>query len=93
MAAILQIERVMYLYHYFIALIFGAINLALVFTYLYRDEVIANNKHTIINATLFAALVIGIFAFFSPFTYGFGLTEDQFEMRNWFEFWKLQVVR
>jgi dolichyl-phosphate-mannose-protein mannosyltransferase len=93
MATILQIERVMYLYHYFIALIFGAVNLALIFTYIYRDEVIANNKHTMINTALFAALVIAIFAFFSPFTYGFGLTEDQFEMRNWFEFWKLQVVR
>lgn len=93
MTAILQIERVMYLYHYFIPLIFGAVNLALIYTYIYRDEVLANNKHTIINTALFATLVIAIFAFFSPFTYGFGLTEDQFEMRNWFEFWKLQVVR
>jgi len=93
MVAILQIERVMYLYHYFIPLIFGAINLALTYTYIYRDEVIANNKHTIINTTLFAVLVIAVFAFFSPFTYSFGLTEDQFEMRNWFDFWKLQVVR
>ncbi len=93
MIAVLQIERVMYLYHYLIALMFGAINLALVFNYIYRDEVIANNKHTIINASLFAALVIAVFAFFSPFTYGFGLTEDQFELRNWFSFWKLQVVR
>lgn len=93
MVAILQIERVMYLYHYFIPLIFGAINLALIYTYIYRDEVIANNKHTIINTALFAVLVIAVFAFFSPFTYSFGLTEDQFEMRNWFEFWKLQVVR
>jgi dolichyl-phosphate-mannose--protein O-mannosyl transferase len=93
MVAILQIERVMYLYHYFIPLIFGAINLALIYTYIYRDDVIANNKHTIINTALFATLVIAVFAFFSPFTYGFGLTEDQFELRNWFSFWKLQVVR
>lgn len=93
MTAILQIERVMYLYHYLVPLTFGAVNLALVFNYIYRDEVLANNKHTIINASLFAVLVIGVFAFFSPFTYGFGLTEDQFELRNWFEFWKLQVVR
>jgi dolichyl-phosphate-mannose-protein mannosyltransferase len=93
MIAILQIERVMYLYHYLVPLIFGAINLALVFNYIYRDEVLANNKHTIINLSLFALLVIAVFAFFSPFTYGFGLTEDQFEMRNWFSFWKLQVVR
>jgi dolichyl-phosphate-mannose-protein mannosyltransferase len=93
MIAILQIERVMYLYHYLVPLIFGAVNLALVFTYLYRDEVIANNKHTMINLGLFALLVIAVFGFFSPFTYGFGLTEDQFELRNWFSFWKLQVVR
>ncbi|WP_331346194.1 phospholipid carrier-dependent glycosyltransferase [Cellvibrio sp. UBA7661] len=93
MLSILQIERVMYLYHYLMALLFGAINLALVFTYIYRDDVIANNKHTIINASLFALLVIAVFAFFSPFTYGFGLTEDQFELRNWYSFWKLQVVR
>lgn len=93
MLAILQIERVMYLYHYLMPLVFGAINLALVFNYIYRDEVLANNKHTIINASLFALLVIAVFAFFSPFTYGFGLTEDQFELRNWFSFWKLQVVR
>jgi dolichyl-phosphate-mannose-protein mannosyltransferase len=93
MIGILQIERVMYLYHYLVALVFGAINLALVFTYIYRDEVVANNKHTIINVGIFALLVISVFAFFSPFTYGFGLTEDQFELRNWFSFWKLQVVR
>ncbi|ACE85890.1 phospholipid carrier-dependent glycosyltransferase [Cellvibrio japonicus] len=93
MIAILQIERVMYLYHYLVPLVFGAINLALIFNYVFRDEVIANNRHTIINASLFALLVIGVFAFFSPFTYGFGLTEDQFELRNWFSFWQLQVVR
>jgi dolichyl-phosphate-mannose-protein mannosyltransferase len=93
MLAILQIERVMYLYHYLVPLLFGAVNLALVFNYIYRDEVLANNKHTIINASLFALLVIAVFAFFAPFTYGLGLTEDQFELRNWFSFWKLQVVR
>jgi len=93
MIAIMQIERVMYLYHYLVPLVFGAINLTLVFTYLFRDQVLANNKHTIINVYLFALLVIGVFAFFSPFTYGFGLTEDQFALRDWFGFWQLQVVR
>lgn len=93
MIAILQIERVMYLYHYLVPLIFGAINAALVFSYIYRDDIIANNKHMWINLGIFIALVIAVFAFFSPFTYGFALTEDQFEMRNWFGFWKLQVVK
>jgi dolichyl-phosphate-mannose-protein mannosyltransferase len=93
MLAILQIERVMYLYHYLVPLIFALINAALMFAYIYREEILSNNKHMWINLGIYIALVIGIFAFFSPFTYGFALTEDQFEMRNWFSFWKLQVVR
>lgn len=93
MIAILQIERVMYLYHYLVPLVFALINAALMFTYIYREEILSNNKHMWINLGIYIALVIGIFAFFSPFTYGFALTEDQFEMRNWFSFWKLQVVR
>ena len=94
MIAILQIERVMYIYHYLIPLTFGSINLALVFNYIYRDEIIAKNKHLWINLSLYIALVIAIFAFFAPFTYGIGMTADQFEcLRNWFGFWKLQVVQ
>lgn len=93
MTAILQIERVMYLYHYLMPLIFGMINLGLVISYIFREELLSNNKHFWINLSIFVALVIGVFAFFSPFTYGFAITEDQFEMRNWFSFWKMQVVR
>ena len=93
MIAIINIDRVMYLYHYLAPLVFGSINLALVFSYIYRDDILANNKHLWINLSLYIALVIAIFAFFSPFTYGFPMTEDQFEMRNWFSFWKLQVVQ
>jgi dolichyl-phosphate-mannose-protein mannosyltransferase len=92
MIAILQIERVMYLYHYFIPLVFGAINLSLLITYLFRDELIGLNRHTLINLTIFISLVIGIFAFFSPFTYSFGLTENEFQLRNWFQFWHLRPV-
>lgn len=93
MIAILQIERVMYIYHYLIPLVFGSINFALIFNYIYRDEILANNKHFWINLGFYIALVIAVFAFFAPFTYGIGMTEDQFEMRNWFSFWKLQVVQ
>lgn len=93
MIAILQIERVMYLYHYLVPLVFGALNLAMVFTYIFRDEVIANHRHTMINLGVFVLLVIGVFAFFSPFTYGFQMTEDEFALRNWFSFWQLNVVR
>src|SRR5690606_8769706 len=93
MVAILQIERVMYMYHYMVPLIFGAINLALVFNYIFYEDVMANRRHTMINLGIFTALVIGVYAFFSPFTYGFGLNESEFELRNWFSFWKMQVVK
>jgi dolichyl-phosphate-mannose--protein O-mannosyl transferase len=93
MVAILQIERVMYIYHYLVPLTFGALNLAMVFTYIFRDEVLENNRHTMINLGVFVLLVIGVFAFFSPFTYGFQMTEDEFALRNWFSFWQLNVVR
>lgn len=93
MIAILQIERVMYLYHYLVPLVFGMLNLAMVFTYIFRDEVLANRRHTMVNLGLFVLLVVAIFAFFSPFTYGLPINEDQFEVRNWFRFWQLNVVR
>jgi len=93
MLAILQIERVMYLYHYLVPLVFGSINLALMFSYIYREDILANNKHMWINLSVYIALVVAVFAFFAPFTYGIAMTEDQFEMRNWFSFWKLQVVQ
>lgn len=93
MAAILQIERVMYMYHYLVALVFGAINLVLVYHYIYQQELISLNKHTLINTCAFVVLAVAVFAYFSPFTYGFGLTEEQFELRNWFNFWQMQVVR
>lgn len=92
MLAILQIERVMYLYHYFIPLIFGAINLSLLITYIYRDELFSLNRHTLINLGFFIGLIIAIFFFFSPFTYSFGLTEDEFHLRNWFQLWHLRPV-
>lgn len=93
MVTMLQIERVMYLYHYLVPLLFAIINLALVFTYVYRDEILQNNRHTLINLGLFALLVVAVFAFFSPLTYGIPITADQFELREWFKFWRLEVVR
>lgn len=93
MTAILQIDRVMYLYHYLVPLVFGMLNLAMVFTYIFRDDVIANRRHTMVNLGLFVLLVIGVFAWFAPFSYGLPINEDQFEARNWFELWQMNVVR
>lgn len=93
MIAIMQIDRVMYLYHYLIPLVFGIVNLAVVFTYVFRDEVLANRRHTMINLAAFVLLVVAVFVWFSPFTYGIPINEDQFQARNWFQLWQMRVVR
>src|SRR5690606_12936153 len=74
MLAILQIERVMYLYHYLVPLVFGMINLALVFSYIFRTEILANRRHLWINLGAFVLLVFTVFMIFAPFTYSWELT-------------------
>ncbi len=91
--AILQIDRVMYLYHYFIALIFGMINLALIFNYIFKEELESNSKMTYINMLFFTSLVFFCFYHFSPMTYNNFLTPEEFELRNWFEFWGMKVIQ
>lgn len=93
MLVILQIERVMYLYHYLVPLVFGMINLALVCSYLFRHEIQLNRRHLWINLTAFVALVFTAFILLAPFTYSWELTEGQFNARNWFDYWKLELVR
>lgn len=93
MIAMLQIDRVMYLYHYLVPLVFAIINLALVFNYIYRDDLIANSRHTLINLGALVILVIAVFAYFSPLTYSIPITAEQFEMRDWFSIWRMEVVR
>jgi len=93
MIAMLNIERVMYIYHYLIPLVFGLINLSLVYNYIFHDSLAAQNRHAMINLAGFVLLVAFAFYIFSPFTYSIALTETEFGLRNWFEFWKLEVVR
>lgn len=93
MIAILQIERVMYLYHYFIPLLFAMINLPILFQYLYKEELERGSWHVYINVIGFAALVFAVYLFFSPFSYHLPLTEDEFRLRQWFEFWQLEPIK
>ncbi len=92
MIAIAQIERVMYLYHYFVPLLFAIINLGLLFTYLFKTQLDNNCLLTRVNLGLLGFMVVAVFAYFSPFTYGIPLTENQFELRNWFSLWNIEVV-
>jgi dolichyl-phosphate-mannose--protein O-mannosyl transferase len=93
MLAILQVERVMYLYHYLLPLVFGIVNLALLFSYLFRESLARGDWHPRINLAAFAGLVLAGFLYFAPFTYGWPLTETEVEQRAWLQVWKLEPVR
>jgi dolichyl-phosphate-mannose-protein mannosyltransferase len=91
--AILQIERVMYLYHYFLPLLFGIANLALVWNYLYGDSLATRRPHPRINLLLLLLLAAAAFAYFAPLTYGWPLSTPAMEQRMWFDVWQLEPVR
>ncbi|MCK6463003.1 MAG: phospholipid carrier-dependent glycosyltransferase [Candidatus Pacebacteria bacterium] len=92
MAVMLRIERVMYLYHYFIPLVFSFILAFLVFNYIFAEKLAAKPK-IIYKIILLAVVAIIIsYSFFSPLTYYQPLTTEQFKQRVWFDFWKLKPV-
>ena len=92
MAIMLQIGRVMYLYHYFIPLIFSFIMLFLAFNYI-TSEQLANRKKTAYKfLALFVLVIIASYQFYSPLTYYKPLTTKEFNQRIWFDFWKLKAI-
>jgi dolichyl-phosphate-mannose--protein O-mannosyl transferase len=93
MIAVLQIDRVMYMYHYFMALVFGMFNLAFMIFYLFKEYIDTNNVKIFMGIGLFVAVVVWIFFQFSPLTYSIPIDTKQFESLQWFDFWKLTVIK
>lgn len=93
MIAMLQVERVMYLYHYLLPLVFGIVNLGLVFRYVFGDTLARGDWHPRLNLGGFVALVLLAFFYFAPFTYGWPMDEAQVERRAWLQVWKLEPIR
>ncbi len=73
------IDRVMFLYHYTIALIFSIMGLA----YLIDKS---ENRKKILLFILIAGLIS--FLFFAPLTYGLPLSEGGYDARVWFATWR-----
>jgi dolichyl-phosphate-mannose-protein mannosyltransferase len=92
MIAVFNIERVMYLYHYFIPLFFGAFLFYLLFQYLFKESIERNSKILNIALVLFVAEILYVYYIFGPFTYYKPLTTMEFLERDWFEFWKLKPI-
>lgn len=93
MAIMLKIERVMYLYHYFIPLIFSFILSYLVFNYIFGEYLEKNKKIAYGILILFVFTIFTFYNFYSPLTYYKPLTTEQFNQRVWFDFWKLSPVK
>ena len=92
MAIMLRIERVMYLYHYFIPLVFSFILAYLVFNYIFEDKILAKSKKLYLGLIILVVIIAGTYKFFSPLSYYQPLTTEQFEKRIWFGFWKLKPI-
>ncbi|MCH9813431.1 MAG: phospholipid carrier-dependent glycosyltransferase [Epsilonproteobacteria bacterium] len=92
MITMVNIERVMYLYHYFIPLFFGTFILFLLFNYLFKESIEKGSKILHIAVIIFVAEIIFCYFYFAPFTYYWSLTTTEFYNRVWFDFWKLEPI-
>ena len=92
MAIMLRIERVMYLYHYFIPLLFSFILAFLVFNYIFEEKIANKSKKLYIGLFIMVVIIVGTYKFYSPFSYYQPLTTEQFKQRIWFDFWKLKPI-
>jgi dolichyl-phosphate-mannose-protein mannosyltransferase len=95
MFTVINVGRVLYLYHYFVPLIFTQILLILVIRYLYDVWHQSPNKQGFLSYLiyLFSFFILINFIYFAPFTYGLPLVQSQFEDRNWINFWGMESVK
>jgi len=92
MIAMLRLERVMYMYHYFIPLLFSLILFFLIFNYFFKEYIEKNDKLLLIISGAFVLEIILVFVFFSPFTYYIPLDSLEFMKRVWLKVWDLVPV-
>ncbi len=93
LAAVSTIDRVMYLYHYFLPLFFSFILFALVFMELqqFGKWKLHEERKTTILLVLGSLIFIG-FQFFHAFTYYEPLNDEQFQRRNLLQLWDMKCV-
>jgi len=94
MIVMFKIDRVMYLYHYFLPLIFAMFASFLLFIHLFKNQVdnFGKNRVFVLAILALVAQVVYVYYFFAPFTYYESLSAQDFHMREWFGFWKLKPI-
>jgi dolichyl-phosphate-mannose--protein O-mannosyl transferase len=90
MLAVLKIDRVMYLYHYFPPLIISFVLAILCFQILSKNQIIKERLEYF--GFFISILVFATFLFYSPFTYSISIDCEGFRSRNAFEFWQMKSV-
>lgn len=92
MAVMIQVERVMYLYHYFIPLVLSFIVIALVFSYLFNASIVQNKTYLFIATLTLSVNIIAVYIYYSPLSYHEPLTYQEFMRRNWSSLWQLTPI-
>jgi len=76
------IGRVMFLYHYFSALVFAIIAIGYLVDRIKKPK---DKKRVVVSIV---ALAIISFLFFSPLSYGLPLTQEHYDLRIWLNSWR-----
>jgi dolichyl-phosphate-mannose-protein mannosyltransferase len=92
---VLQVDRVLYLYHSFIPITFGFYLLALGFKYWLSYipyKFFQQPQTSYYLAFIIAAVVFFSYIFFAPFSYHLPMTDEEFKARRWVSFWELRTA-
>ena len=87
MVAILQIKRVMYLYHYFIPLFFSLLLAYSLLHYLFEKQIKEKNVVFFFGIGIFVLEIFLTFLYFAPLTYYMYLDSNDFLQRQWLPQW------
>ncbi len=93
MIIISQLGRVMYLYHYFPALLFSFCLFALLVEEAKQiGNLVLTTKYKVFILALLSAAILVSYRFYSPLTYYQHLNDEQFRQRMIFPLWNLRCV-
>lgn len=92
MVSVAAIERVMYLYHYFIPLIFGLVLIYLLYHTVFEKEIAAGDRIVKTATLIFLGLNLAVFLYQSPLNMYIPLDMFDFFNRQWLPFWGMDYA-
>jgi len=93
MAATMRVDRVIYLYHYFIPFFFSLFMAVLVFAYFFQKKIEEGDRVLLTACWIYFAEIFATFVFFMPLTYGIPISTKEFLQRAWLNIWELRNVQ